>query len=56
MKLFINLVIVIFIVALAVWQLVKSLRRAKKGKCAACDYHCPIKQQMTTRKMRTIKH
>lgn len=55
MKLLINLIIVVLIVALAVWQLFKTLKRAKKGKCAACDYKCPIKQKMDPMKMHSLK-
>lgn len=56
MKILINLIIVFLIVALAAWQLVKTFKRAKKGKCAACEYKCPIKKQMDPMKMHSLKH
>lgn len=45
-KLLVNLLIFAAIIAFAIWQLVKVLKRSKKGGCAACDYNCPVKQQM----------
>ncbi|MDU4239757.1 MAG: FeoB-associated Cys-rich membrane protein [Limosilactobacillus fermentum] len=41
-----NPVIILLIVGCAFWQLVKVFKRAKKGKCAACDYDCAVKQQV----------
>ena len=40
-----NTVIILLIVGCAFWQLVKVFKRAKKGKCAACDYDCAVKQK-----------
>ncbi|WP_093626408.1 FeoB-associated Cys-rich membrane protein [Limosilactobacillus gorillae] len=45
-----NTVIILLIVALAFWQLVKVFKRAKKGKCAACDYDCAVKKQVLKQK------
>lgn len=45
-KLLVNGLIFAIIVAFAIWQLIKVLKRSKKGGCAACDYQCPVKQQM----------
>ena len=41
-----NTVIILLIIGCAFWQLVKVFKRAKKGKCAACDYDCAVKQQV----------
>ena len=41
-----NTVSILLIVGCAFWQLVKVFKRAKKCKCAACDYDCAVKQQV----------
>lgn len=46
MKLLINFLIILAIIALAVYQLIKTFQRGKQGKCAACEYDCEIKKQM----------
>jgi hypothetical protein len=52
MKLLINFLIILAIIALAVYQLIKTFQRGKQGKCAACDYDCEIKKQMAKNKRR----
>ncbi len=46
----VNAVIILAIVGLAAYQLVKVFKRAKKGKCAACDYDCEIKKQVNSQR------
>lgn len=47
MKLFVNIVIILAIVALAMYFLYKSFKRARQGRCAACDLDCPAKKLAT---------
>ncbi|MBM6754537.1 FeoB-associated Cys-rich membrane protein [Lactobacillus alvi] len=49
MAVFVNTIIILAIISLAAWQLVKVFKRAKKGKCAACDYDCVLKKQVYSR-------
>ncbi|MBB1079143.1 FeoB-associated Cys-rich membrane protein [Limosilactobacillus sp. STM2_1] len=50
MKLFINIVIIVAIIAIAIFLLIKTFQRGKQGKCAACDYDCEIKKQLAKAK------
>jgi hypothetical protein len=44
MSLFVNILIIVLIIGLAGYELYKVGKRAKKGKCAACDYQCEAKR------------
>ncbi|WP_076461671.1 FeoB-associated Cys-rich membrane protein [Limosilactobacillus caccae] len=46
MKLLINVLIILAIVAYAFYLLGKTFKKSKQGKCAACDFDCAIKQQL----------
>lgn len=49
MIVFTNLLIISLIVGYAGWQLTKTFKRAKKGKCAACAYDCVLKKAAASR-------
>ena len=49
MIVFTNLLIIALIVGYAGWQLTKTFKRAKKGKCDACDYDCVLKKDAASR-------
>lgn len=42
----VNALIILLIVDFAAYQLVKTLKKAKRGKCAAYDYDCVLKKQV----------
>jgi len=46
MALFINLLIIAIIIGAAGYQIYHVIQRAKRGKCAACDYDCEAKKMM----------
>lgn len=45
-----NTTIIVLILGLALWQLIRVFKRAKRGKCAACEMECAIKKQIKTQK------
>ena len=49
MIVFTNLLIIALIVGYAGWQLTKTFKRAKKGKCAACTYDCVMQRAAASR-------
>ena len=46
MGLFINILIIANIIGAAGYQQNRVVKRAKKGKCAACDYDCEAKKML----------
>lgn len=46
MNFWISLIVIAFIIGLAAHQIVRTVQRSKKGKCAACDYECEAKKMM----------
>lgn len=45
MKMLINLLIIVAIIAVAVWVIIRTFKKVKTGgKCAACDYDCELKR------------
>ncbi|MBB1069790.1 FeoB-associated Cys-rich membrane protein [Limosilactobacillus sp. RRLNB_1_1] len=50
MKLIINIIIIMLIIAFALYLLIKTFQRGKQGKCAACDYDCELKKQLAKNK------
>ena len=46
MALFVNFLIIALIIGAAGYQIYRVVKRAKKGKCAACDYDCEAKKML----------
>ncbi|MDO4903728.1 MAG: FeoB-associated Cys-rich membrane protein [Limosilactobacillus sp.] len=56
MQLFINIVLIVLIIAIAVAIIVRTFRKVKEGgKCAACDYDCEAKRLKDQHDKMTIK-
>lgn len=47
MRFLVNIIVILAIVALALYCLYKSFKQARKGPCAACDLDCPAKKLAT---------
>ncbi|MCB7176903.1 FeoB-associated Cys-rich membrane protein [Lactiplantibacillus plantarum] len=46
MALFVNFLIIALIIGAAGYQIYRVVKRAKKGKCAACDYDYEAKKML----------